>query len=464
MPFVRAGQIARPTPVLAAEMPLGLVAENLRVAGCGALPVLDRLITGGTEDGPGGFQWQAQARQARVVGLVDERDLSSAVLPVLEAREYARREMIVTAGAATNHAPLWNGSLPENGVIAPNGTSFSNGAILPEELNAEESPTYLPLGDLTQMTARDVMRPDFGIVPALFSLHNALITLDRFNCNALPVIEVDGTYRGMISRADIVAALGRNIRPPVIGGMATPLGVWLTTGALSGGAPPLGLFLSGVVLGLCHMLSYFVVLIALGLINVDWAAMFASGRMGGTVDSGAFNFVTTAAQSLVFLCFIRALPLSGIHAAEHQTVWAIERGLPLTPEIVSQMPRAHPRCGTNLLALSGLIIIIFQHLPSFDPAQVLFALLFIYFTWRSFGEILQNYFTTRPATRAQLESGIRAGVEVMEKYQDQPHLMPPFGARLLRSGMAYAAAGMIPTILLWLWLSRLLENWVLGVR
>ena len=48
---------------------------------------------------------------------------------------------------------------------------------------------------ITQLTARDVMRSDFGIVPALFSLQNALITLDRYDCAALPVIEPDGGFR-----------------------------------------------------------------------------------------------------------------------------------------------------------------------------------------------------------------------------------------------------------------------------
>ncbi len=141
-------------------------------------------------------------------------------------------------------------------------------------------------------------------------------------------------------------------------------------------------------------------------------------------------------------------------------MWAIERGVPLTPEIVAQMPRAHPRCGTNLMALAGLITIIFQHLPSFDPSVILLSLIFVYFSWRSFGEILQNYFTTKPATKKQLESGIRAGREVLEKYQDEPHVLPSFGARLLRSGLAYSALGMVSVMMILFQLMGWLESWI----
>ncbi|HEY0074923.1 MAG TPA: DUF1385 domain-containing protein [Abditibacteriaceae bacterium] len=461
MPFVRAGQLARPTPVLNIEMPIGLVAENLRAAGCGALPVLDRLITGGTEDGPGGPQWNLQARQARVVGVVDERNLSLAVLPVLEEQEITRRALPIPV-AINGHAPVENKSQSPFWPEAPQEDVSLGGVGADASVN-QDAPLLPPLAELTSLTARDVMQRDFGIVPSLFSLHNALITLDRYNAAALPVIDPDGSYRGMVSRADIVAALGRNVRPPVVGGMATPLGVWLTTGTVTGGAPPLGLYLSGALLGFCFLASYFGVLLTLTAINSDWAAMFVSGRLGASSYGGWFNLLSTAAQGLVFLLAMRALPLSGVHAAEHQTVWAIERGLPLTPEIVAQMPRAHPRCGTNLMALSVLITIIFQHLPTFDPTVILLTLIFIYFSWRSFGEMLQNYFTTKPATPKQIESGIRAGREVLEKYQDQPHLLPPFGVRLLRSGLIYSALGMM-TVMGLFWALSKVATWAMELR
>ncbi len=453
MPFSRAGQVARITPVALADDPIGLVAENLRASGCGAIPVVDRLVAGGDEADPGGANWQRMARQARVIGVIDERDLANAVLPVLAAQEIARRAVPVAVGTVENDA---------FSALSRNGHEQNGGGEFGPFTQSEDAPLLPPLADITQLTARDVMRSDFGIVPALFSLHNALITLDRYDCAALPVIEPDGGFRGMISRADAISALGRNVRPPVVGGMATPLGVWLTTGVLSAGAPPLGLFLSGATLGLCMIFAYFALLIPLAFINPEWAALFSSGRLGAFSSEGSLlNLVIALVHSLVFVSAMRCLPISGVHAAEHQTVWAIERGLPLVPEVVAKMPRAHPRCGTNLLALSGLITIIFQHLPSFDGGTILFALFFIYLTWRNFGEMLQLVFTTKPATPRQLQSGIDAGRALLEKYQDQPHVMPPFGASLLRSGMIYSALGIMLVSVLMTWLQSWAAQWIL---
>jgi hypothetical protein len=197
-------------------------------------------------------------------------------------------------------------------------------------------------------------------------------------------------------------------------------------------------------MSLCFMAVYLVMYLALTAINGEWALLFAAGRIGAFAEGGdSFNFLFAAAQSLLFLGSFRLLPMAGIHAAEHQTVWAIERGLPLVPEVVEKMPRAHPRCGTNLMALAGLIIIIFQHLPVINSNTILFTLLFVYLTWRNFGEILQEWFTTKPATRKQLESGIRAGRGLLEKYQEQPHVSVSFGAGLLNSGLVLSVLGMV---------------------
>jgi len=230
------------------------------------------------------------------------------------------------------------------------------------------------------------------------------------------------------------------------GGMATPLGVWLTDGHISAGAPTFGLFLTGVELGLCYIFSFVAMLFLLYFINHDLATQFVSGRIGAESTSGSwFNLMVTAAQGLLFLGALRLSPISGTHAAEHQTIWALERGLELIPENVKQMPRAHPRCGTNLMALAGMIEIVFQHLPSFDPGTILVALLFIYLFWRSLGEWLQNWFTTRPANAKQLQSGIDAGLELQRKYQEEPVVVTSFGRRLFNSGLIYAAVGMILT-------------------
>ncbi|MEO6907302.1 MAG: DUF1385 domain-containing protein [Abditibacteriaceae bacterium] len=401
MPFTQAGQLARPAPIALPNDSIGHIAQNLRESTFGALPVLDRIPAErrmrAADDAP-----------VRVLGMVLERDLIKCVpAPASEIQSIAK--------------------------------STFNG-----ELDTEDKSTVAT----KPCTAETIMRSDLGFVPAVFSLENALSTLQRYDVPALPVIDGNGSYLGLISHADVLAAMNKNIRPPMVGGMATPLGVWLTDGHISAGAPTFGLFLSGMLMGLCFIFSYAAMAIILyGLsssFHTDWLTQFVSGRIGADSTSGGWlSLIMTAAQGFLFLGAFRLLPIAGTHAAEHQTVWAMERGLELIPENVKQMPRAHPRCGTNLVALAGLIEIVFQHLPSFDPGTILFALLFVYLFWRNLGEWLQNWFTTRPANAKQLQSGIDAGLALQQKYQEQPVVVTSFGRRLFNSGLIYSAAGMI---------------------
>lgn len=392
MPFTQAGQLARPAPIALPQDGIGHLAQNLRESPFGALPVLDRVPAerrmGAADEAP-----------VRVLGLVLERDLIKCV------PAHASEILDVTKSTSASKP----------------------------------------------CTAESIMRGDLGFVPAVFSLENALSTLQRYDAPALPVIDGNGSYLGLISHADVIAAINQQVRPPLVGGMATPLGVWLTDGHISAGAPTFGLFLSGILMGLCFVFSYAVMAFIMYWLSLtfhtDWVAQFVSGRIGVDSNSGSwFSLIVTIAQGFLFLGAFRLLPIAGTHAAEHQTVWAMERGLELTPENVKQMPRAHPRCGTNLVALAGLIEIVFQHLPSFDPGTILFALLFVYLFWRNLGEWLQNWFTTRPASARQLQSGIDAGLALQQKYQEQAVVITSFGRRLFNSGLIYSAAGMILTL------------------
>lgn len=418
--FTRAGQLARQTPSARADDPLGLVAENLRESTCSALPVFDRVYL---NDAPG----KEKEAGPHIIGLVEERDLSKAVAPLFEQSE-------------TQRAEDFEDFLPELSRVDPL-------MVGPVQRRSFEQSQHTAGESLRgqAICARDVMRTNVGMIPARFTLHRALNMLDAFDASALPVIDdATGRYVGMIARSDIVAALGHAVRPPSAGGMATPLGVWLTTGGVSAGAPPIGLFLSGLSMGAMLCVTDFMMQVLLAALNSGWGTAYAAGRLGAeSLDGSAFNLLVTAMHSLLFLGAMRLSPLAGIHAAEHQTVWAIEKGIALTPENVAKMPRAHPRCGTNLMALMGLILIVFGHLPSFDKGTILIALVFIYFAWRDLGTALQLHLTTKPATRKQLESGIRAGEELLQKYQQQPNVPASFGMRLFNSGLLMSSAGFL---------------------
>ncbi len=138
--------------------------------------------------------------------------------------------------------------------------------------------------------------------------------------------------------------------PPRLGGMATPLGVYLHDGVSSRRRGLLGS----------------------GSDRRDDEPAGADGA-GGRARAGAgrrprIRACLAAGRALtppglqlwlsaispwlplpfVFL-LLRLVPLSGTHAAEHQVVHCIERHAPLVPDCVRAMPRVHPRCGTNCL-------------------------------------------------------------------------------------------------------------------
>ncbi len=83
------------------------------------------------------------------------------------------------------------------------------------------------------------------------------------------------------------------------------------------------------------------------------------------------NVMEGVARLVIFLVYIWAIGLMkdikrmyGYHGAEHMTIHAYERGLPLTPEEIRKFSPAHPRCGTSfLLTVVVVSIIVFMFVP-----------------------------------------------------------------------------------------------------
>lgn len=246
----------------------------------------------------------------------------------------------------------------------------------------------------------------------------------------LPVLDGSGHVVGIVTPSRLVAPVSRPPLPRPVGGMATPLGVYLTNGVLRGGAGSLGLILAGVSLFGLFMLGQ--LLVRAGLIfTVPTFYQFAWGRP--VLEIGGL---------LMFLILLRLTPIAGYHAAEHMVVHAIERGEPLDPNIVRRMPRVHPRCGTNLAVAAMLFLGIFMTEWVPDPeVRFLAAMLVTLFFWRPVGSFVQYYFTTRPPNEKQLQSGIKAGRELVGAYQQGMAIRGTTFTRLARSGMFHVIAG-----------------------
>ncbi|MHB0912411.1 MAG: DUF1385 domain-containing protein [Armatimonadota bacterium] len=296
-----------------------------------------------------------------------------------------------------------------------------------------------------EASVRTVMTDKMVSVTSHATVGQAAEMMHDHGLAVLPVVGMGGEYLGFVTRSDVLGAFCLTIRPPSIGGLATPLGVYMTTGHIRAGAGDFGLFLTGVMLagmryaadgavwGFAWLWQHFgkipmlAVLQSPGVGTPNWMDYLAQGLH--------------AASVLLFLLFMRLLPLSGYHAAEHQTITAIEEGEPLVPARVRRMPRVHMRCGTNLLAAVMVFIMVVDKFSA--DLAVLLGLFVVIFAWRSMGALLQQYATTKPASKKQLESGIAAGSELLEKYRKNPARQAAGFERFWNLGMLQVMLGMM---------------------
>jgi len=256
----------------------------------------------------------------------------------------------------------------------------------------------------------------------------ALRLLSDGGFDSLLVLDSDQNVLGFVSASDLYPKPAHATKPPLVGGMATPFGVYLTNGAFGVGVPWWALASTGALM---------FALVAIGGFLQEPAVHLLT-RMGVRGDTDVYVSV------LPLICLfvgMRLLPLSGIHAAEHKVVHAIERGEPLVPEVVERMNRVHPRCGTNLWAALSIFFGILS-LPLGDIyGKAIVAILATLAFWRPLGYATQWLFTTRPPNRKQIEMGIKSGKALLEKYRLERNPPPNIAQRIWSSGMVYVLVG-----------------------
>lgn len=259
----------------------------------------------------------------------------------------------------------------------------------------------------------------------------------------LAIVDPSGFPVGVLRAGDLYGRPQPRLRPRSVGGMATPFGVYLTTGTQGAGAGFGALMATGALMFVALFVAH---VVSLHVLDQSWFL-----RWTPAWREVALSVFTT----LGFLAGLRMLPLAGTHAAEHMVVHAIEREEPLVPEIVERMPRVHPRCGTNLAA--GAMVFLGVNQSSLIPdesVRFLVAVILTLALWRPFGSFLQAAFTTRPPSRKQVEDGIRAGQALLQAYAQAPHQPSTLGRRLWHSGLAGVILGSLLASLLLEVLSR----------
>ncbi|MCW5942943.1 MAG: DUF1385 domain-containing protein [Fimbriimonadaceae bacterium] len=285
----------------------------------------------------------------------------------------------------------------------------------------EGTEPFLPIKEFVQVGVT---------VPSTASGAAALREFDDRGTEFMVVLDGEGAVVGVLTPADLASPTVRQPRPRAIGGMATPFGVYLTNGSVRAGAGDLALMSTGALL---------FTILAGAAIATDLLVPWLSDR---GLPEPAIPYFVDLAPLVVFLVAMRAMPLAGIHAAEHQVVHAIERGERLVPAIVRRMPRVHPRCGTNFavgislfLALAGWTFVPEPRLRLILAAAATLLL------WRPVGGLFQYWVTTRPPSDKHLAMGIRSGEELLEILRTQADQRTTIPRRILASGMLQVMAG-----------------------
>jgi hypothetical protein len=263
----------------------------------------------------------------------------------------------------------------------------------------------------------------------------------------IPIVDGQGRYTGLCANHSLLHRLMTGqLRPARVGGLATPLGVYMTSGRYSAGSGWKGLVSTGIMFGiLFHLIDW------LGLLGYSALVAIFPTLMG--LEEWQQLFMQVGFALVCLFAFMRLTPMSGLHAAEHMTINAMEKGLPLTDEEVRRQPREHARCGTNLMVfLSGIQLLgvfLYVSYHQLSPlGLVLYALFWsviIFKFWKSAGLWLQRHFTTRDPSLAELASGIQAGEELLSKFAAMPHATPNFFQRLWGAGLFHMLASCMAT-------------------
>ena len=251
------------------------------------------------------------------------------------------------------------------------------------------------------------------------------------------MVDDNGRLAGIVTPIDLYDLRRQPNRPKVVGGMATPFGVYLTTGSLGVGVGPIALVATGMTL------------MGLTLFSGVLSALLATYMQEHHARPWAIDLVGSVFAALIFALALRSIPLSGIHAAEHKVVNAIEQEEELTLESVKRMSRVHPRCGTNLaLAATIYLAIGSTSLIPDQTMRLLIAAVVPFLFWKPLGRLTQLYVTTKPPSDKQLEMGLKSGRLLLEEYQKARIHTPNFGQQIMSSGLPYVAMGSVLSYLL----------------
>lgn len=296
-----------------------------------------------------------------------------------------------------------------------------DGRAISEALAAGADPDA-PVGPLA--------RQDCPSLPPYATGAEALRVFQETGVECILVVDDAGEAVGVLTPARLIHAERDRSLFGKVGGMATPFGVYLTNGAVSGGVGSLALVAAGAFLFGLFLLAGTGMSALTVAVPKDWSS------------ASWWPWVYENGTLVLFFVGLRLSPLAGIHAAEHMVVHALERGEALRPDVVRRMPRLHPRCGTNLAVGATLFLgVMNQAWLGSQDVRLLVALVATMLLWRPLGMTVQHLVTTKPASDPQIQMGIRAAENLLANIDRAPIAHGTPLGRLMKSGIFQIMVG-----------------------
>lgn len=291
------------------------------------------------------------------------------------------------------------------------------------------------------ITVAEIMTTNVWTETSHTNIEKLLESVHEMHTRVIPIVDELNLYTGhCITRTALISYLTRMVKPSSIGGLATPLGVYLTDGIHSAGAyGQLGFITLGLAFGLISTLAMYLTTLISSYVQIP-------------------DFLATILQLGFFAILLRLSPLVQYHAAEHQTIHAIEKGLPLTLNTIRMQPRPHKRCGTNIVILiMGIqLIIIISSFFRTSPLSfiiLIFGFMFMLSYWKKIGMWVQQNITTSPASEKRILKTIITGQELLKKHkEDTSNKRPTLILKIFNMGFFQ----IILSFLIFMWLFDLI--------
>ncbi|MEA3400789.1 MAG: DUF1385 domain-containing protein [Armatimonadota bacterium] len=256
------------------------------------------------------------------------------------------------------------------------------------------------------------------------------------------------------------------VGPPRISGTAMPGGVFMSVGT-DRTAGDTWLLLTGLSIAALGSGAMVLTYVVSWLLEQAWSLpltpmllMVPTSRLEAETAPW-LQIVINLLMILSFLVLMRISPLSGYHAAEHKVISAIEHFGEPTMDGARQMPRAHRRCGSNLLAGLLPLLLFAQPLWSIDPVAGAAVIILGWGLRFHTGYLIQATFATKEPTDRQLRAGLEAGRKILRLWRErQGQPVAPL-VSIWRRGLIQMFVGMMAGLSLANWIySHYLHLWL----